>query len=81
MRGQQGAELNFDGTCSECSGEVVVGLSKCRRCLQRHATYERQLDVRRRNSDAYLLVKSNHPRPAWMDDPSLLPKRPPGMAA
>lgn len=52
-------------------------LDRLETALRLHAEgrpYEPEKSVRRRR-----LTPKRAPRPAWMNDPSLLPKRPPGM--
>lgn len=49
------------------------------RSARAEAFYEARKRVREAEADA--LITPTRPRPAWMDDPSLLPKRPPGVAA
>lgn len=74
-------EMLFDGACAEsgCGGDAAQGKTRCRVHLQRHADYSRssrEMSIgSRRLGD--LLKPSTQPRPDWMSDPSLLPKRPP----
>lgn len=76
-------ELNFDGECTEpgCRQGVTPGAKRC----SRHAhpsNKRRQRGFWNDGSVALLCRPSDrYPRPDWMLDPSLLPKRPPGVAA
>ena len=74
-------ELNFDGQCSHpgCRRDITPGRRFCRS--------HTKSDLHSKSGSAgywsdaathLLTLPPKYPPPAWLSDPSLLPKRPPG---
>ena len=76
-----------DGRCTKyltsgagrCTADAIDGTILCAQCtLDRKGWGSRFTPKRAKNADDELLPVPPKPLPAWMSDPSLLPKRPPG---
>ena len=83
----KGSLLPDDGRCTKysmtgngrCPNDVVDGGILCASCLVDRKAWGGRLRVKLRTSDdGEKLPTIAAPLPAWMSDPSLLPKRPPG---
>ncbi len=73
-------DLNFDAQCVQCLAPVAFGARRCRRHLEaQHYGREDYGYWKGRGLDLLLRPPAS-PLAAWLNDPSLLPKRPPGMA-
>lgn len=70
--------LNFDGECSMCRRPTIPGRSRCSYCSGR-ATRGGRRGYWRESAVVILLIPPRRPLPAWLFDPSLLPRRPPGV--
>ena len=71
--------LNFDGVCTArgCRRTIIPGRAHCARHT-RSMTCERRKSWWRDSAIYLLLRPPSRPLAAWLSDPSLLPKRPPG---
>ena len=89
LRRGKGSLLPDDGRCTKylmtgggrCPNDVLDGGILCASCTVDRKNWGQRLRVKLRTSDdGEKLPTVVAPLPAWMQDPSLLPKRPPGRA-